>query len=130
MEFQLIQTREDTELFLKKTNSLHDSYVIGVQYINNAITNKDENGYFVDPDAKKLTLRILVTSICDTVIEIVFDGVLEWQIKEDRDDIMSTSVTFNDQGLIVWSEDDLGCEEELKNGSYVIATSMKWRITK
>ena len=76
--FNEIKTKKDIQEFIDKTNSLHDGYIIGVQYTNDAITNVDENGYFVNPDAKKLTLRILVISFWNAIVEIEFDGVLEW----------------------------------------------------
>ena len=128
MEFQRIKSSEDIELFIKKTNSLHDGYIIGVQYTNDAITDVDENGYFMNPDAKRLVLRILITSICDTIAEIEFDGTVEWQIIENQMEITDTSIIFNDKNLIVWSDDVFISMSELKNGSYVIANSMKWRI--
>jgi len=128
MEFQRIKSSEDIELFIKKTNSLHDGYIIGVQYTNDAITDVDENGYFMNPDAKRLVLRILITSICDTIAEIEFDGTVEWQIIENQMEITDTSIIFNDKNFIVWSDDVFISMSELKNGSYVIANSMKWRI--
>ena len=130
MGFYSIKSNKDVQFFLEKTNSLHDGYVIGVQYTNDAITNVDENGYFINPDAKKLVLRILVTSICNTVVEIEFDGTLEWQIKENQMDMTDTSILFSDQNHIVWSDDVFTNMSEVKNGSYVIANSMKWRIVK
>ena len=128
MEFQRIKSSEDIELFIKKTNSLHDGYIIGVQYTNDAITDVDENGYFMNPAAKRLVLRILITSICDTIAEIEFDGTVEWQIIENQMEITDTSIIFNDKNFIVWSDDVFISMSELKNGSYVIANSMKWRI--
>ena len=130
MEFHSIKSKEDILHFLEKTNSLHDGYIIGVEYTNEAITNVDENGYFINPYAKKVVLRILVTSICDTVVEIQFNGTLEWQIKEDNTGMTSTSVILNDKNLVVWSDDTFIGMDELKNGSYVIANSMEWRIVK
>lgn len=130
MDFYSIKSNKDVQFFLEKTNSLHDGYIIGVQYTNDAITNVDENGYFINPDAKKLVLRILVTSICNTVVEIEFDGTLEWQIKENQMDMTDTSILFSDQNHIVWSDDVFTNMSEVKNGSYVIANSMKWRIVK
>ena len=128
MEFQRIKSSEDIELFIKKTKSLHDGYIIGVQYTNDAITDVDENGYFMNPDAKRLVLRILITSICDTIAEIEFDGTVEWQIIENQMEITDTSIIFNDKNFIVWSDNVFISMSELKNGSYVIANSMKWRI--
>ena len=128
MMFNEIKTKKDIQEFIDKTNSLHDGYIIGVQYTNDAITNVDENGYFINPNAKKLSLRILVTSICDTVVEIEFDGVLEWQIKDNQMDMTNTSILFVEYDRILWVDDVFTNMNQLKNGSYVIADSMRWRI--
>ena len=128
MMFNEIKTKKDIQEFIDKTNSLHDGYIIGVQYTNDAITNVDENGYFINPNAKKLSLRILVTSIWDTVVEIEFDGVLEWQIKDNQMDMTDTSILFVEYDRILWVDDVFTNMNQLKNRSYVIASSMKWRI--
>ena len=129
MMFNEIKTKKDIQEFIDKTNSLHDGYIIGVQYTNDAITNVDENGYFINPNAKKLSLRILVTSIWDTVVEIEFDGALEWQVLNDTYYvILDTSVSFNDKGYIVWADGIWSNREELEGCSFAIAKSMKWRI--
>ena len=128
MEYYSIKSNEDVLVFLEKTNSLHDGYIIGVQYTNDALTNVDENGYLVDPDATKLILRILVTSIWNTVVEIEFEAIREWQLKERLWDMTDTSVVFDENNLIVWSNDVFTDMSDLKNRSYVIAASMKWRI--
>lgn len=131
--FNAITAAEDIKLFLEKTNWLHDGYIIGVQYTNNSIT-KIENGYCFLPDQRKLTLQILVTSIWDAVVEIEFEGLWEWQIKDDQGDITDTTVMFkkfrniSKQNLIVWSDDISTDMDEIKKGSYVIASSMRWRI--
>lgn len=128
MKFYWIDSKEDIQYFLEKTNSLHDGYIIGVQYTNDAITNTDENGYFVNPDATKLVLRILVTSIWDTIVEIEFEALREWQIKDNQWDMQDISVFFDEQNSIIWSDDVYTNMDELKKGSYAIAGSMKWRI--
>ena len=126
--FNEIKTREDIRVFLEKTNSLHDGHIINVQYINNGIS-KSENGYWLVPDQTKLTLQILVTSIWDAVVEIEFENVLEWQIKNCYYwDMTDTSVIFDEQNSIIWTDDVFINMEEIKTGSYVIAKSMKWRI--
>ena len=128
MDFYAIKSNEDVRVFLEKTNSLHDGYIIGVQYTNDAITHVDENGYLINPDATRLILRILVTSIWNTVVEIEFAAIREWQIKERLWDMTDTSVVFDENDLIVWSNDVFTDMSDLKNRSYVIAASMKWRI--
>lgn len=128
MDFYSIKSSEDIALFLEKTNSLHDGYIVGVQYTNDIHTNVDENGYFINPCATKLIIRILVTSIYDTLVEIEFDALKEWQIKDNLWDMQDTSVFFDDQNFIVWSSNSFINMNELKKHSYVIADSMKWRI--
>ena len=122
-----IRTNNDIRVFLEKTNSLHDGYIIGVNYNNCGIT-PTEDGYTFNPEQTKLVLQILVTSICDAVVEIVFENLLEWQIHDNQWDITETSVIFNEQNWIIWSDDSFDNMEITKKGSYVIAQSMKWRI--
>ena len=128
--FKEVKTEKDIQDFIDKTNSLHDGYIIGVQYTNDVHTNVDENGYFTNPDATKLILRILVTSIWDTVVEIEFESLWKWQVLNDTyfDVILDTSVSFNDKGYIVWADDVWTDQNDLEGCSFAIAKSMKWRI--
>ena len=125
--FYSIKNANDINAFLDKTNSLHDGYVIGVKYTNDGIS-KVEYGHYFEPEKTKLVLQILVTSICDTVVEIEFEHLLEWQIQDKQWEVLDVSVFFNKEGQIVWMDDIYTSEEEMKEGSYVIAESMKWRI--
>ena len=128
--FNEIKTEKDIQNFIDKTNSLHDGYIIGVQYINDVMTNVDENGYFNNPDATKLILKILVTSIWNTVVEIEFENLWEWQLLNDTyfSVILDTSISFNDKGYIIWADDVWENRDGLEGCSYAIAKSMKWRI--
>ena len=125
--FNEIKTSEDIQVFLEKTNSLHDGYIINVQYINDGIS-RTENGHHFNPEQTKLVLQILVTSIWDTVVEIEFENLLEWQIKDEEWDMTDTTVMFDERNWIIWSDDVYINMDEFKNGSYAIAKSMKWRI--
>ena len=125
--FNTIKSKKDIQLFLDKTNSLHDGYIVGVQYFNNGISSICDE-YSFNPEQTKLNLRILVTSICDTIIEIEFENLLEWQIKDNQWDITDTAVVINEQHWIVWTDHIYSNESEMKKGSYVIAESMKWRV--
>ena len=125
--FNEIRTSDDIRVFLEKTNSLHDGFIIGVNYSNCGILSI-EDGYTFNPGQTKLILQILVTSICDAVVEIVFENLLEWQIHDNQWDITDTSVVFNEQNWIIWSDNVFANMETTKNISYVIAQSMKWRI--
>ena len=122
-----IKTKKDIQFFLNKSNSLHDGYIINVQYTNNGISI-DGDTYCFNPEQTKLILQILVTSICDTIIEIEFENLKEWQIKDNQFDMTDTSVIFDKDDWILWSDDVYIDANELKKGSYVIAKTMKWRF--
>ena len=127
MEYYSIKSSEDIQYFLEKVNSLHDGYIIGVQYVNNGIS-KIEHGHSFNPEQTKLVVKILVTSICDAVVELEFENLLEWQIKDNQWDMTDTTVMFDDHNCIIWSDDVYINMEEVKKGSYAIAMSMRWRI--
>jgi len=59
-EFIPIKNNKDIKRFLDETNSLHDGYIISVNYSNNSITRID-GGFSFAPEATKLNIRILVT---------------------------------------------------------------------
>ena len=127
MDFSYIKTKKDIKDFLDKTNSLHDGHIISVQYTNMGIT-KVYGGYHISPELTKLTLKILVTSIWDAVVEIEFENLSEWQIKDNYSDIIETSIAFNDEGFIIWSDDIYEDPNDMKRTSYAVAESLRWRI--
>ena len=127
--FKSIKTQKDIQEFLEATNRMHDGHVIGVQYANKGITRTGNTVYY-HPEQTVLTLQILVTSIWDTVVEIEFEGLCEWQIYDKFSDIFATTLSFDDEGHIVWADVPWQTHEELKRGSFVIAESMKWQIVK
>ena len=125
--FNVIKTKKDIENFLDKTNALHDGYIIGVQYTNEGIT-KFEYGHHFNPEQTKLIIQVLVTSIFDAIVEIEFENLLEWQIRDNQWDITDSSVILDENGSIIWLDDVYTTAEEMKKGSYVIAKTMKWRV--
>ena len=127
--FNIIKTKKDIENFLDKTNALHDGYIIGIQYANGGITKLDYGHHF-NPEQTKLIIQVLVTSIFDTIVEIEFENLLEWQIRDNQWEITGSSVIFNENGSIIWLDDVYTTAEEMKKGSYVMAKTMKWRIRK
>ena len=128
-KFKAIRTAADIAEFLDSTNDLHDGYIIGVQYANNGITSVP-HGHQFDFLKTRLTLRILVTSMNDTIVEMEFEGLWEWQIRDDQWDMILTTLMFDEKNRIIWSDDQYVNMAELKRGSYAIAESMKWRIAK
>ena len=129
MEFITIKDKRDIEKFLNKTNAMHDGHIISVQYSNCGIS-KEGGGYLYDPQKTKLNVKILITSIYDAVVELEFEHLLEWQIKDNSciSYIFEASVTFSEQGFVVWTDDILFDINDIKGCSYAIAESMKWRI--
>lgn len=125
--YNSIKSSKDIQYFLEKTNSLHDGYIIGVCYENNGISITDD-GYCFSPEQTKLVIKILVTSICDTIVELEFANLIEWQIKDNQLDMTDTSVMFDEHNWIIWSDDVYINMDEVKKGSYAIAKSMRWRI--
>ena len=127
--FNIIKTKKDVENFLDKTNALHDGYIIGVQYTNGGIT-KLEYGHHFNPEQTKLIIQVLVTSIFDAIVEIEFENLLEWQIRDNQWEITDSSIILDENGSIIWLDDVYTTAEEMKKGSYVIAKTMQWRIKK
>ena len=127
--FNIIKTKKDIENFLDKTNALHDGYIISVQYVNGGITKLD-HGHHFNPEQTKLTIQVLVTSIYDTIVELEFENLLEWQIRDNQWDITDSSIIFDENDLIIWLDDVYTTAKEMKKGSYVIAKTMQWRIKK
>lgn len=99
-----IKGTNDISYFLDSANGLHDGKIVSVQYNDQAIKITDDIIYRV-PFNNKLTIRVLVTSIYNTIIEIEFENVLEWQVKCGQCEILDCSIFFNKQNLIVWYDD-------------------------
>ena len=125
--FTEIKTEKDIQDFIDKTNSLHDGFIISVAYANNGI-EKTETGHSYCPWMTRLTLRILVTSIWDAIVEIEFESLDQWQIKDNFSEIFAITLSFDAQGRVVWADNVWKNIDNFKGCSYVIARSMKWRI--
>ena len=121
--FHPIRTQSDIDQFLDRTNGLHDAHLIGVQYTHDGISGG--NPCCIDPDRAELRLRCLVTSIYDAVVELVFSAPYEWQLRDNGFDITDTSVSFDEKGRVIWTDDS---DPALRDGSWVIARAMKWRF--
>ena len=126
MTYHTIDSQSDIDLFLDRTNGLHDAYLIGVQYAHNGHTGG--NPSYIDPDRAELRLRWLVTSIYDRIVELVFTAPLQWQLRDQGFDITDTGVSFTDNSFVVWADDFSTDPEVRESGSYIIAKAMKWRF--
>lgn len=115
--------------FIEKTNALHDGYVIGVEYRNNGIKiTQTGMAYEFNYELTRLKIRVLITSICDVVLDMVFENILKWKVTDGQCDILEAAVCFDDKGFIVWSDDEIDLDKLDRNDSYVIAKKMKWRL--
>ena len=118
-----ILSESDISRFLDRTNGLHDALLTGVQYTHDGISGG--NPCFIDPDRSELRLRYLVTSIYDALVELVFTSPHEWQLRDAGFDVTDTSVSFDEKGRVIWTDDS---DPDLRDGSYVIANAMHWRF--
>ena len=125
-DYMLISGEEDIELFLEKTNRLHDGYVISTSYKNDGI-EMTSGGYDFYFDKSHLTLQILVTSLEDTIVELVFDGVYEWQLCGGEREILDSYLGFDVNGAIIWTDEEYDGFEPCGD-IYVSAAKMRWRI--
>ena len=118
--YYAIKTEKDIQNFLDKTNGLHDAYLTSVCYSHNGHSGR--NPHLIDDKQTELRLRFLITSIHDAEVEIVFSEVSEWNIYNNGFEVPGTSVSFTDQGKILWKDDDI---EDA--GSFVVAQEMMWK---
>ena len=65
----------------------------------------------------------------DMIVEMEFEGLSEWQIRDIvyQKEITDTEIFFMD-GRIAWGGDFYEDPLMFREGSYVIAKSMKWKI--
>lgn len=100
--------------------------MIGVQYEHHG--HSGGNPHRIDPNLSELRIRIMVTSISDAIVEMVFQSLVEWQIKDNTYEITDTSIAFTNTGNVIWADDYITEPNIRDNGSYVIARRMKWRF--
>ena len=123
-EYREIKTEADAEAFIKETNGLHDGYVIDLQYKNDGIEIVD-GGYDFYTDRSELRMKVLVTSIMDTIVEMIFSGVDEWRVCSGTQDILDSYISFPSDETIIWADSDSDYEEYAP--CRVMARSMRWR---
>ena len=128
-QFHTIRSSEDSERFQDVSNGLHDGHIIRVEYVNSGVSCTD-NSIFYDPLRTNLVFHILVTSLPGKpTFEIVFNKVLECQIKTDYySDMIGFSIQFLDHGYMLWADDIPTDIDLLKQGTYVIAESIQYRM--
>ena len=124
-----ILTPEDAKSFIQAVNSLHDGEITAINYQFNGITKLPEGGHMYEPDKTELKITVLVTSIWDSVVELVFESLDDWQLGGYSGScIYDILVDFNDQDFVIWTT---GCSTDMavmQEADFVIARRMKWRF--
>ena len=123
---RIISDEKDAAAFLAEVNGLHDGYVVSVDYQNHGYTWG--NPMYFDPEKTKLVLRVMVTSIHDTLIEMVFEGIKDLQIKNVHCELPDSSISFTKDGYVTWCGDRSTEPDALCGSNYVVSKLMKWRI--
>jgi hypothetical protein len=128
-DYTPILTPEDAKAFIQAVNSLHDGEITDIRYHFNGITKLPEGGHMYAPDETELKITVLVTSIWDSVVELVFEALDDWQLKSNQMGIYGTLIEFNDRGSVIWTTAHSTDMAFMNESNYVICHRMKWRFT-
>ena len=128
-----ILTPEDAKNFVEAVNSLHDGEITAINYHFNGITKLPEGGHMYEPDETELKITVLVTSIWDSVVELVFEALDDWQLgscsrSNIGTDIYGILVDFDDQGFVIWTTGHSTDMAVMREEDFVISRRMKWRF--
>ena len=126
MDYREILSARDASVFDRETNKLHDGYLVSVNYMHDGYAWG--NPLFIDSHRAELILRIMVTSIHNTLVEILFEGVREFQIKDTSYELVDSSIALSKEGIVTWCADTSTEPETLRDANYVVAEKMKWKI--
>ena len=128
-DYHAIKTAADVQKFENVSNGLHDGYITHVAYRNSGISADDASLHF-DYTGTSLVLHVLVTSLPKhPTFEILFHRITEWRMNQDYySDMTGFSILFLDNGMMLWADDTAGNIDDLKQGSYVVAESIQYRI--
>ena len=126
MDYRIISDEQDAAAFLSETKGLHDGYIISVDHQHHGYTWGDP--LYIDTEKTKLVLRVMVTSIYDTLIEMVFESIKDFQIKDADYELLDSSISFSKDGYVTWCGDLSTEPDSLRNSNFVISKVMKWRI--
>ena len=132
-DYTPILTPEDAKAFIQAVNSLHDGEMTDIRYCFNGITKLPEGGHMYEPDETELKITVLVTSIWDSVVELVFEALDDWQLgscsrSNIGTDIYGILVDFDDKGFVVWTTGHSTDMAVMREADFVIARRMKWRF--
>ncbi len=127
--FTAILNKTDIDYFRNQVNDLHDAYLIHATFSHNGHTFG--NPHRIDFQMAVLRLCFAVTSLPGTpVVELIFEGVLQWHLNSDPSgDMISTCLSIDEQGTIFWGDDQSAMLPECRDAcSWVRASSVTWRI--
>ena len=123
-----ILTPADAKSFIQAANDLHDGEIISIDYRFSGITKLPEGGHTYEPDKSELKLTVLVTSIWDSVVELVFESLDDWQLTGRHSEIYGVTIDFDSQGSVIWTTAHSTDRAIMKESGYVICRRMKWRF--
>ena len=124
-----ILTPEDAKSFVEAVNHLHDGEITAINYRFDGITKLPEGGHMYAPDMTEMRITVLVTSIWDSVVELVFESLDDWQLGGYSGScIYDILVDFNDRGFVIWTTGSSTDMETMREEDFVIARRMKWRF--
>lgn len=128
LDYTPILTPEDAKAFIQAVNHLHDGEITDISYKFNGITKLPEGGHMYAPDMTALHITVLVTSIWDSVVELVFEALDDWQLKSNQMGIYGTLVEWGDPGRVIWTTSHSTDMTYMKESSYIVCHGMKWRF--
>ena len=126
MDYRIISDEKAAAAFLAEANGLHDGYIVSVDYQHQGYTWG--NPIYIDPEKTKLVLRVMVTSIYNTLIEIAFEGIKDFQIKDEEYGLLDSSISFSKDGYVTWCGGLSTEPDSLRDSNFVVSKMMKWRI--
>ncbi len=142
--WQYINNQDDVEKFIKVTRGMHDSYMVGLDYMAGT-WGDDTTTFFAGPDSKNL--RVIFNSPwTDDKIEMIFESVRRFHIAgwQERysDEMLECSIELeklkdtSDEIFILWTDggSPRTCrKEELLTepfDTYIVARRLRWRFAK
>lgn len=143
-EWQYINNQIDIEEFKKVTMGMHDSYMVGLDYMT-GIWGDDSTTFFVGPNNKNLRV-IFDSPWTDGKIEMIFETVCRFNIAGWQecysDEMFECSISLeklkktSDETYILWTDGGIpracGKEELLTEpfDTYIVSKYVRWRIAK
>ena len=143
-DWRYMDSQGDIDEFVKETMGMHDSVMVGLDYISGTWSN-NRTTYFAGPDSKNLRV-IFDSPWIDGKIEMIFETVCSFHIAgwQERysDEIMECFIRLeklkktSDETYVLWTVEEnpkaCGKEELLSEpmDTYIVSKRVRWRIVK